>query len=107
MTTRLLCVSLKKIVIEPYLMVLLISVMKNSFVSLGGLSPIQKHGAEIYRELCSGDSIFCVYSHIDSPDFVCVECCMLHKPFFTWLNRRKVFYSVYGYYDGQFHLVLV
>lgn len=70
--------------------------MKNSFVSLGGLSPIQKQGAEVYQELCATGIDFCMFSYIESPEFVHVQCMQLHKPFFAWLNRRKLFYSVFG-----------
>lgn len=80
--------------------------MKNSLVSLSGLSPIQKHGAEVYRELCSDGSDFYIYSSLDAPDVVNVKCYRLSKPFFAWLNRRKLFYSVFCFVDGLLHLVL-
>ncbi len=80
--------------------------MKNSFVSLGGLSPIQKQGAEVYKELCATGDKFCIYSNIDDPTVIDVRCYRLRKPFFAWLNRRKLYYSVHGFIDGLLHLVL-
>lgn len=80
--------------------------MKNSFVSLGGLSPIQKQGAEVYKELCAMGEEFSIYSNIDDHEGVHVKCYRLHKPFFVWLNRRKLYYGVYGFIDGFLHLVL-
>lgn len=80
--------------------------MKNSFVSLGGLSPIQKQGAEVYKELCSIGTDFCVYSSLNTIDVVNVKCYCLDKPFFAWLNRRKLFYSVYGCFEDMVFLVL-
>lgn len=80
--------------------------MKNSLVSLGGLSPIQKHGAEVYQELCSSGADFCIFSNIDVPDVVDVKCYTLSKTFFTWLNRRKLYYSVFGHSTSMLHLVL-
>ena len=80
--------------------------MKNSFVSLGGLSPIQKQGAEVYKELCALGVDFRMFSHVDSPECLNVQITQLHKPFFAWLNRRKLFYSVFGYDRDSLHLVL-
>lgn len=80
--------------------------MKNSFVSLSGLSPIQKQGAEVYKELCAFGDEFCIYSSIDDHEVVSVKCYRLWKPFFAWLNRRKLYYSVHGFMDGLIHLVL-
>lgn len=80
--------------------------MKNSFVSLGGLSPIQKQGAEVYHELCAIGVDFCMYSRIGAPDILSVEVSQLTKPFFIWLNRRKLFYSVFGLDAFKLFLVL-
>lgn len=80
--------------------------MKNSFVSLGGLSPIQKQGAEVFLELCATDDEFYIYSNIDDPSAIHVKCYGLWKPFFAWLNRRKLYYGVYGFTDCLLHLVL-
>lgn len=81
--------------------------MKNSFVSLGGLSPVQKQGAEVYMELCATGEEFCVYSYINDPKSLCFECHCFDKPFFAWLNRRKLFYSVYGCQRDAVLLILV
>lgn len=80
--------------------------MKNSFVSLSGLSPIQKQAAEVYKELCAAGEEFCIYSNINDPSIIDVECSRLWKPFFAWLNRRKLYYGVHGFIDGFVHLVL-
>jgi len=80
--------------------------MKNSFVSLGGLSPIQKISAKVYLELCSNKVDFCIYSSIGSREVVDVYCFELHRPFFTWLNRMNVFYSVFGFSGRLCHLIL-
>lgn len=74
-------------------------------MSLGGLSPIQKQGAEVYQELCAIGVDFCMFSRIGAPDFVRIKVAFLHKPFFAWLNRRRLFYSVYS--DDTFSLILV